>query len=134
MSSSPEPWKLSFDDGGPEGPALRDSQGHIVADIWGAENGRRIVACVNALVGMPIEKIEEMAQLRQQGTPFMIHRAADMAKVDMTLAGVGMAISKLQAALQRAESFIAGFEGDESQEGIDALLTEIRMAIEEAAP
>lgn len=35
-------------------------------------------------------------------------------------------------ALRRAESFISGFEGDELQEGIDDLLSEIRAAIKQA--
>jgi hypothetical protein len=33
------------------------------------------------------------------------------------------------ALLQRAEAFIAGFEDDEAQEGVEALLTDIRSAI-----
>ena len=35
-------------------------------------------------------------------------------------------------ALRKAESFIAGFEGDELQEGIDEMLSEIRAAIAKA--
>lgn len=35
-------------------------------------------------------------------------------------------------ALQQAESFIAGFEGDELQEGVDAMLEAIRAAIAKA--
>ncbi|CAB5555849.1 hypothetical protein [Stutzerimonas stutzeri] len=31
--------------------------------------------------------------------------------------------------LERAESFICGFEGDEDQEGIDELLSDLRAAI-----
>lgn len=43
------------------------------------------------------------------------------------------AAPKLLAALEGAESFIAGFEGDETQEGIDDLLEETRAAIAEAS-
>lgn len=39
---------------------------------------------------------------------------------------------KLAALLSRAESFIAGFEGDEMQDGVDELLQDIHDAI--AAP
>lgn len=38
------------------------------------------------------------------------------------------------AALEKAESFIAGFEGDEMQEGIDDLLEELRALIATPAP
>lgn len=38
----------------------------------------------------------------------------------------------LLAALDKAEDFISGFEGDELQEGIDELLAEIRAAIAKA--
>lgn len=34
--------------------------------------------------------------------------------------------------LRKAEAFISGFEGDELQEGIDDLLSEIRAAIKQA--
>lgn len=36
---------------------------------------------------------------------------------------------QLIEALEQAESFIAGFEGDELQEGIDLLLAQIRAAL-----
>lgn len=36
-------------------------------------------------------------------------------------------------ALAEAESFIAGFEGDETQEGVDAILENIRAAIKAAS-
>lgn len=42
------------------------------------------------------------------------------------------AASDLLAALRRAESFIAGFEGDPSQVGLDGLLVEVRSAIAKA--
>lgn len=42
------------------------------------------------------------------------------------------AAPELLAALDKAESFIAGFEGDELQEGIDEMLSEIRAAIAKA--
>jgi hypothetical protein len=38
----------------------------------------------------------------------------------------------LLAALRLAEGFMSGFEGDETQEGIDALLGTIRAAIASA--
>ena len=38
----------------------------------------------------------------------------------------------LLAALRLAEGFVSGFEGDETQEGIDALLGTIRAAIASA--
>lgn len=111
MSSShqPEPWKLTFDDGGPEDPALRDKEGVIIADVYGSANGRRIVACVNACKGIQNEVLEldapTFVKMLQQRTGLL-------------------------ATLQRAEAFIAGFEGDETQDGIDELLTEIRSALE----
>lgn len=37
---------------------------------------------------------------------------------------------KLTKALRAAERFVAGFESDELQEGIDELLTEIRTALD----
>lgn len=48
-----------------------------------------------------------------------------------TAAGIEeMIVSTYPASLvQRAESFIAGFEGDEMQEGIDQLLTDLRAAL-----
>nr|WP_222115787.1 hypothetical protein [Chromobacterium vaccinii] len=48
MKHAQEPWKLTHDDGGRDCLALRDKDGHIVADIYGAENASRILACVNA--------------------------------------------------------------------------------------
>lgn len=42
----------------------------------------------------------------------------------------GLVLSALVEALSAAESFIAGFEGDETQDGVDALLEQIRTAIE----
>jgi hypothetical protein len=36
--------------------------------------------------------------------------------------------------LMRAEKFISGFEGDELQEGVDELLTDLRAAIEKELP
>lgn len=38
------------------------------------------------------------------------------------------------ALLTKAESFIAGFEGDESQEGVDELLAEIRELLTQTPP
>jgi hypothetical protein len=40
--------------------------------------------------------------------------------------------NELVEALTKAERFIAGFEGDELQEGIDALIAEIRAALAKA--
>lgn len=57
-SHQPEPWKLTFDDGGPENPALRDREGVIIADVYGNANGRRIVACVNACEGISDEALD----------------------------------------------------------------------------
>lgn len=37
--------------------------------------------------------------------------------------------SKMLAALKEAESFVSGFEDDETQDGIDVLLADIRSAI-----
>jgi len=42
------------------------------------------------------------------------------------------AAPELLAALQSAEAFIAGFEGDDLQDGIDAKLADIRAAIAKA--
>jgi hypothetical protein len=42
------------------------------------------------------------------------------------------AAPELLAALKAAEAFIGGFEGDEAQEGTDALLEQIRTAISKA--
>ena len=44
------------------------------------------------------------------------------------------AAPELLEALKRAENFIQGFEDDETQEGIDALLSNIRAAIAKAQP
>ena len=38
-------------------------------------------------------------------------------------------IAELGAVLARAEQFIAGFEGDPAQEGVDALIGDIRQAL-----
>jgi hypothetical protein len=43
-----------------------------------------------------------------------------------------LAATDLLAALRLAEGFVSGFEGDETQEGIDALLGTIRAAIASA--
>lgn len=69
-------------------------------------NARRIVACVNACEGFSTDFLEKI----RFDTAVMRSQAA-MAK-----------------ALFRAEAFIAGFEGDELQEGVDELLAEIRAA------
>lgn len=41
---------------------------------------------------------------------------------------------RLAAALRGAEAFVAGFEGDDLQDGIDALLSQTRAALECIAP
>jgi hypothetical protein len=43
-----------------------------------------------------------------------------------------LAAPNLLAALRLAEGFVSGFEGDETQEGIDALLGTLRAAIASA--
>ncbi len=43
-----------------------------------------------------------------------------------------LAAPNLLAALRLAEGFVSGFEGDETQEGIDALLGALRAAIASA--
>lgn len=58
MKHAQEPWQLTHDDGGRDHPALRDKDGHIVADIHGAENARRILACVNACKIVTTEELE----------------------------------------------------------------------------
>lgn len=56
--------------------------------------------------------------------PETFHHAAGVAHFN----GQVMAAAKVIATLDKAESFIVGFEGDELQEGIDDLLREIRTA------
>jgi hypothetical protein len=51
---------------------------------------------------------------------------------DESIASLIAAAPKMLAALDRAESFISGFEDDESQDGIDELLADIRAAIAKA--
>lgn len=47
------PWHIE------EGPsAVRASDGHLICSTASDANARRIVACVNALAGIPIEAIE----------------------------------------------------------------------------
>lgn len=72
-------------------------------------NARRIVACVNACDGIPTEALECQSK-RKISESWVKQR------------------DKLVSACQRAEAFIAGFEDDETQEGIAELLAEIRSA------
>jgi hypothetical protein len=131
-----EPWRVEPDEGS-DGEIFwiaTDAETEIALVPDGrCADARRIVACVNALSGMPIEKIDGMADMRQQGTPFVIYRAADMAQVDGTLANVDFTVKQLRAALQIAEEFMSGFEDDVAQEGMAEKLATIRAAMVEAA-
>lgn len=107
------PLHLTFDDGGPDNPALRDEAGLIVGDIYGAAWGNRIALSVNACLGATDKQLlswvtpPEGSSGLPQG-PWPQHLLA------------------LSALLIRAESFISGFEDDPLQEGIPELLAEIR--------
>jgi len=72
-------------------------------------NARRIVACVNACEGIPTEALECQSK-RKISEAWVKQR------------------DQLVSACKRAEAFIAGFEDDETQEGIAELLDEIRSA------
>jgi len=48
------------------------------------------------------------------------------------IAALKTKILYMQAALNTAESFMAGFEGDDMQEGIDGMLAQVRAAQEVA--
>lgn len=52
------PWKLTFDDGGPNEPALRDASGRIIADCYDLARAKRIVASVNACADIAIEQLD----------------------------------------------------------------------------
>lgn len=130
----PEPWKLTYDDGGLEGPALRDKDGMIVADVWGKANGLRIVACVNACEGISDEALDSWMNPPDGGFghphgPWPAH----IISLQRAAEANAKQRDKMLTILQRAEGFIAGFEGDETQEGIDDLLAEIRAATFEAS-
>lgn len=53
---------------------------------------------------------------------------SDLVTLSSQLAEVCDEIARKDTALKKAEQFIAGFEGDHSQEGIDELLAEIRAS------
>lgn len=134
MSSihQPEPWKLTYDDGGAEDPALRDKDGHIVADVFGSANGHRIVACVNACAGISNEMLDAWMNPPEGmfGAPHgpwthHIRILADSGKK------IAQKSEQRLAALKIAEEFITGFEDDETQEGIGEKLAAIRTAITE---
>lgn len=76
-------------------------------------NARRIVACVNACAGISTEKLEGPGMLVNIPDDHNIIAQRD----------------ELLARLQSALSFIEGFENDDSQEGIDDLLADIRASI-----
>ena len=77
-----------------------------------------------------VDRVVDAADLNVAGAPAW----HGWALREAFLAGVSHAEIKrdrnrLRAALEHAGNFIAGFEGDEAQEGIDELLAEIRAAI-----
>jgi len=63
---TPEPWACPIDDDGNSAVVARD--GYLVTfafpngDAADKANARRIVACVNALAGIPIEAIEALPE------------------------------------------------------------------------
>ena len=80
--------------------------------------------------------IPTLAQLEQMR---LKNEAAEKAKQEQLheearLEKIRNAAPELLEALKRAENFIQGFEDDETQEGIDALLSNIRAAIAKAQP
>lgn len=81
-------------------------------------NAARIVSCVNYCVDVPADRLtEDTLQIK------LDHIDRLTAERD-----------ELLAALTRSESFIAGFEGDELQDGIEGLLKVIRTAIAKVQP
>ena len=73
--------------------------------------------------------------LRRPGTSANVYNveAADGVVTVVDLEGEGLGIPTASPALlhtlDRAERFISGFEGDDHQEGVDQLLTDIRAAL-----
>ncbi|MDN7901457.1 DUF2591 family protein [Burkholderia cepacia] len=78
------------------------------------------------VVGYPVGcKVKvSSATLGDRKSPDTSHQAAGLAYLN----GKVVAAPDLIATLDKAESFIVGFEGDEQQEGVDDLLREIRTA------
>ena len=66
-------------------------------------------------------RLQAVKEANEAGVPYLRARAER-----------DLAAPNLLAALRLAEGFVSGFEGDETQEGIDALLGTIRAAIASA--
>lgn len=119
-----EPLALTFDDGGPENPALRDKDGEVIADVFGAEKGRRIVACVNACAGIDTEALEstktgELCEL----VAWKIEQVEKQR--DDLLAALEKAKSKMEAATKchpQATVYLLG----EAHEVIDAAIASVK--------
>ncbi len=58
------------------------------------------------------------------------HPRSQVRVLERPTRSAALALTAADKAFEAAESFIAGFEGDECQEGIDALLSEVREARE----
>ena len=120
--SSKEPWQLTFDDGGPENPALRDADGYIIADVYGAHHGRRIVACINACTGVPTEALQSWINppAGQSGLP--------QGPWHRHLATLGAQRAKLVNLLQ---AFLALDDWSDESIAPDKLIMEARAALSE---
>lgn len=117
---TPGPWKVEiweYNPGRGKVPVIvaGDNATAEILPLWERpdgeqeENARRIVACVNACEGIPTEALE--CQSKRKISEAWVRQR-----------------DKLVSACQRAEAFIAGFEDDETQEGIAGLLAELRSA------
>ena len=105
---TPEPWKISHDDSTEEWSIITNQHGSIIANVNeetgpelvgsapvmrkmpGLENARRIVACVNACIGIRTEALE--------------HRAHMLKAADDDIAQLTAQRDELLAALELAES------------------------------
>lgn len=105
---TPEPW------GAEEGPiTLHGKQWSLLSPV----DYERARACVNACAGMPLADVQELASI--PGGVMALTVKADDYRLERDAA---------REALGAAEEFIAGFEDDDTQEGIADLLTKIRNA------
>lgn len=109
----------------------RDAEGKLIFEYAGGTemfyDGQRI----DMLDGEELYLDMDGAEWKESELVFAAQPLPEAAAEAMKAAFVPAAprqLPSLSDVLERAESFIAGFEGDETQEGIDALLADLRKA------
>lgn len=95
--------------------------------IWIAAESAEFVRAILVNAGAPFLSLNE-TDIGVSGVGDAIDYVLPGDGCELVSRLFGFVVADMRAALDTAESFIAGFEGDEAQEGITELLTTVRAA------